>query len=347
MISVATRPFGKTTEGAEVTLFTLRNQCGAYVELMNYGCAIRSIVVPDKNGKKMDVCLGYDTLREYEENDGYLGAVVGRHANRIEKGRFDLNGTAYSLACNNGPNHLHGGARGFDRHVWHAEILPDGICFSRLSPDGEEGYPGNLQVQVAYRWSKENGLTLEYTAQCDRDTLVNLTNHCYFNLNGGGSVLKHMLTVHAQQFLENDAFCLPTGKFCDVVSHAAMDFRRAKPIGRDILQNDCNLRNARGYDHNYVLFPNEKKEAAVLYSADSGIQLRILTDQPGLQVYSGNFLTERIGKNGCIYRERDAVCLETQKFPNALACGFKPAPILRAGERLQTITTYQFSVRRE
>ena len=342
MTKIITKPFGTTSSGEKVTLYRLCNSRGAWVELLDYGCVIHAIVVPDAAGKMTDVCLGYDTLEEYEKNDGCLGAVVGRHANRIAKGEFTLNGQVYHLACNNGPNHLHGGNKGFDRYVWTGEVLEDGVRFSRISPDGEEGYPGNLRVSVIYTWDDENRLTLSYRAESDADTVVNLTNHCYFNLAGKGTVLNQLLQVDADRFTEVDHDCLTTGKVFDVTP--AFDFRRLKPIGQDIGSEDRNLYNGYGYDHNFVFNqPALDHVSACLKCPENGICMEVRTNQPGVQVYSGNFLTERKGKAGQVYHERDAVCLETQHFPNSLACGFEPSAILRKGEILDTRTIYAFS----
>lgn len=343
-MKVTHRPFGVTKDGQSVTEFRLTNRQGAYVELLDYGCTVRSLVLPDAVGKMTDIVLGYDTLREYEERDGCLGAVVGRFANRIGGGKLVIDGQEYLLAVNDGPNHLHGGLRGFDRRVWKADWNEKGITFSRFSPDGEEGYPGNLQIAVRYEWSDNNELTIHYTAETDAATAVNLTNHSYFNLNGSGSVLEHLLQINADQITENDPDCLPTGRFIELADCPAMDFRTTKPVGRDIKIPDQNLRNGKGYDHNYVLrSPGIDREAARLYSPASGITLVCRTTQPGVQLYSANFLTERCGKNGAIYYPRGGVCLETQHFPDAIAKGFVPSPILRPGERLEETTVYAFS----
>ncbi|MEG2633022.1 MAG: aldose epimerase family protein [Oscillospiraceae bacterium] len=345
MITITKESFGKLKTGEEVSLFRMTNCCGSYIEVLDYGCTLKSICVPNRLLSPVDVCLSYDSIAEYEEQDGYLGAVVGRHANRIGNGKFELNGKKYSVACNNGPNHLHGGIRGFDKYIWQAHTDETGVSFSRLSPDGEEGYPGNLNVCVRYGWSENNELSIHYTADTDADTVINLTNHCYFNLNGGGTALEHVLWVNSHSFCENDSNCLPTGRVVDTADCPAMDFTLPKSIGRDINMDDINLKNAGGYDHNYILSERgDNFAAAMLTCPQSGIDMTVSTTLPGIQVYSANFLTERRGKNGSCYSERDAVCLETQFFPNGLACGFEPAPVLKKGDSFDETTRYSFSL---
>lgn len=342
MASISSRSFGETKEGKSVTLYRLTNQKGNYVELLDYGCTVHAIVVSDRNSHPVDVCLGYDTIQEYEKNDGYLGAVVGRHANRIAAGKFTLNGHEYTLACNDGPNHLHGGLRGFNCRIWEASAKAGCLTFSRLSPDGEEGYPGNLRISVTYEWSDQDQLSLVYQAECDKDTVLNLTNHTYFNLAGGGTALSHVLQIDADRFTQNDAYCLPTGVILPV--KGTMDFRKGKPLEQDMESGDPNLEFSHGYDHNYILnSPSLLKSCASLRSNESGICMDVFTDQPGIQLYSGNFLTERRGKAGAAYHIHDAVCLETQHFPNSLACHFDPPAILRANEKFKSVTCYAFS----
>ena len=339
-MSVEMHPFGVTGRGEPVTLYCLRNEGGASVSVLDYGCTVQSLLMPNALGGLTDVVLGYDTLPEYEKNDGYVGAVVGRMGNRVGKGQFTLNGKTYVLAVNDGENHLHGGLRGFDKYVWTAEFGRDTLLFSRLSPDGEEGYPGNLRVTVAYTLTGENELRIVYDADTDADTIVNLTNHSYFNLAGGGSVLDHLLRVSADQITENDDGCLPTGRFLDVAG-TPFDFRTAKPIGRDIEADDDQIRRGHGYDHNFVL---TDRRAAELSCPTTGIRMTLETDRPGVQVYSANWLTSRVGKGGAPIVPRDALCLETQQFPNAMVCPGFPSPVLRAGEHLHTETSYRFGL---
>lgn len=335
-VSVEKKPFGVTKDGESVNTYIIRNDVLA-VEIMEYGATIRSLLVRH-GGKWTDVVLGYDTLREYEENDGYLGACVGRVGNRIGGASFTLNGKTYSLARNDGENHLHGGVRGFDKYVWTAEVLPDGVRLKRVSPDGEEGYPGTLHAAVRYRL-QDGTLVMEYEAFADRDTLCSMTNHSYFNLNGGGSVLDHALQIRAEEFLENSAATLPTGNRLPVAG-TPFDFRVPKRIGQDIGADDIQLRNCGGYDHNFCLTGDP---AAVLRGDVSGITMKVRTTLPGVQLYTANVLTERRGKNGAVYVPRGALCLETQYFPNAMACEGFEKPILRAGESWNHRTTLAFS----
>lgn len=335
-VSVEKKPFGVTKGGEAVNIYCIKNDMLA-VEIMEYGAAIRSLLV-QRGGAWTDVVLGYDTLREYEENDGYLGACVGRVGNRIGGAGFTLNGKTYTLARNDGENHLHGGVRGFDKYVWTAEKLPDGVRFSRVSPDGEEGYPGTLHAAVSYRL-QGNTLVIEYEASADQDTLCSLTNHSYFNLNGSGSVLGHTLQINADEFLENSAATLPTGRRLPVAG-TPFDFRVPKRVGQDIGTDDIQLRNCGGYDHNFCL---TGETAAVLRGDVSGITMTVRTTLPGMQLYAANFLTERRGKNGAVYMPRAALCLETQFFPNAMACEDFEKPILRAGKLWREHTALIFS----
>ena len=250
MMNIERKPFGKTARGEAVTLFEIRTP-ELTARILDYGATVQALLVPDKNGKPVDVVLGHDTIEGYETHDGYLGACVGRVANRLGGAQFTLNGKTYILAKNDGKNHLHGGLRGFDKYVWDAEVLEDGVKFSRVSLDGEEGYPGTLRVSVSYRVAN-GALTITYDAVSDQDTLCNLTNHSYFNLNGGGTALSHTLQIHADRFTENSDQCMPTGKILPV-DGTPFDFRAPKPVGRDIGQDDVQLRNCGGYDHNFCL----------------------------------------------------------------------------------------------
>ena len=339
-MAVSSFPFGTTADGRAVTAYKITNAAGASATLLDYGAAVQSLCVPNKQGGFTDVVLGYDTVAEYETGSGYLGATIGRVGNRIGGARFSLNGVEYALAKNNGENHLHGGLKGFDKYVWDARPGENAVKFSRLSPDGEEGYPGNLSVSVTFTLTDEPALVLTYDAVTDQDTLVSLTNHTYFNLDGGGSVLEHELQVFAERFCENDAGCLPTGKLL-WVEGTPFDFRQPKPIGRDIGADCQQLRRGNGYDHNYVL---SGKKAAVLYSARTGIRLTVETDLPGVQVYAANGLSPRRGKGGSAIDRRYALCLETQLFPNGIHCYGFPSPVLRAGQALHTETAYRFAV---
>lgn len=335
-------PFGTLSDGTEVTAARLETAAGASLTVLDYGATVQSLRVPDRDGRLVDVVLGYDTAAEYEGNDAYLGATIGRVGNRIGGAAFSLNGKSYPLARNDGGNHLHGGVRGFDKRMWRLSVSDGEIVCERLSPDGEEGYPGNLNVRVRFRLTEDNALHIVYDAESDADTLVNLTNHSYFNLNGGGSVLEHRLQVFAERFCEGDAGCLPTGRLLEVAG-TPFDFRTEKTLGAEIEAEDEQLRRAGGYDHNYCL---AGKRAAVLYSEQTGIEMTVETDLPGMQVYSGNFLTKRVGRNGGEINRRDALCLETQLYPNGMNCYGFPSPVLRAGSRLRSETVYSFAVRK-
>ena len=335
-MEIQTRIFGTTAAGETVTAWTLTQGNGMALTLLDYGATIQSLYVPDRNGTPIDVILGYDTIGEYEKNDGYLGATIGRVANRIGHGQFRLDGKTYSLALNDGENHLHGGSQGFDKYIWKVHPEDDSLVCTRLSPDEEEGYPGNLQVSVRFTL-KGNALTLTYEAQTDRTTIVNLTNHSYFNLAGGGSILSHTLQINADRFLENDAGCLPTGKVLDVAG-TAFDFRVPKEIGRDQASGDPNF-SAGGYDHNFLLCG---ADAAMLENRNTGIRMRVATTLPGLQVYSSNFLTPRHGKHGSQMGQYNAVCLETQLYPDGMAHYGFPSPILHVGEVLHSETSFRF-----
>ena len=315
-VSVEKKPFGVTRDGEAVSVYCIGNEALA-VEIMEYGAAIRSLRVH------------------------HGGACIGRVGNRIGGAAFTLNGKDYRLAGNDGENHLHGGVRGFDKYVWSAEMLPDGVRLTRVSPDGEEGYPGTMCAAVSYRLCGDT-LTMAYEASADRDTLCNLTNHSYFNLNGSGSVLGHTLQICAEEFLENSAATLPTGKRLPVAG-TPFDFRAPKRVGQDIGADDIQLRNGGGYDHNFCL---TGETAAVLRGDASGITMTVRTTLPGMQLYTANFLTERRGKQGAIYAPRCALCLETQYFPNAMACDGFEKPILRAGDLWRHCTTLTFSGKR-
>ena len=338
-----TRPFGTTKDGKTVTAFTIENDGGMRAEILDYGCTVRSLLVPDCMGRTVDVVLGYNTVAEYEENGGYLGAVVGRVGNRIGGGRFSLGGKEYTLAVNDRGNHLHGGLCGFDKRMWQGKRNGDELVFSLFSPDGEEGYPGNLSATVRYRLDENNTLRITYDAVSDRDTPVNLTNHAYFNLAGGGTVLGHELQIPADRFLEADENCLPTGRMMPV-GDTPFDFRESKEIGRDISEDCEQLRRGNGYDHNFCLAgKGEWKLAAVLFCRETGIRMTCMTTQPGVQFYSANGLSEREGKKGRM-GVRQGICLETQVWPDAIHHADFPSCVLRAGEELHTQTAYQFSI---
>ncbi len=345
-MSVQVKEFGKTADRRTVSLYRITNRHGAYVEVLDYGCTLHSICVPQQAGTLTDVCLGYDTVAEYEQNDGYLGAVIGRCANRIGAGRFTLHGEEYALAVNDGPNHIHGGRKGFDKVLWDTSVASDRLLFSHCSPDGDEGYPGNLILSVIYAFDDNNVLTLSYDARCDKDTVVNLTNHCYFNLNGQGTgtATDQLLQIHADAFTRTDENGLPTGEILPV-DGTPLDFRHPKAIGRDLDADDENVKNGKGYDHNFVLSGDGMRDVAVLSSEATGIVMTVRTTQPGMQFYSGNLLTQRGGKAGTSYGVRDGVCLETQHFPDAVHHEHFPSTLLKAGEEYHQSTQYAFTTK--
>ena len=336
--------FGHTKTGESVGAYCLENSRGSSVTVLDYGCTVQALKVPNAQGGLTDVVLGYNTVSENEENDGYLGAAIGRFANRIGKSEFTLNGKTHYLARNDGENHLHGGIKGFDKYIWVASEKGNALELTRESPDGEESYPGKLTVKITYELTDSNELKITYDADTDADTVVNLTNHSYFNLNGEGTVLNHNLQVFAEQFTENDEHCLPTGRLFKTEG-TPFDFAEPKQLGRDIDADNVQLHYGKGYDHNFVLEDSAKlKKAAVLYSPETGIAMTALTTLPGVQVYSGNWLSSRKGKNGSHIDRRYAICLETQVFPNAMACANFPSPVLRAGEHFHTETVYRFDL---
>ncbi|MDZ7330564.1 MAG: galactose mutarotase [candidate division KSB1 bacterium] len=344
--------FGQTEDGRIVDLYTLTNSNGVTVQITNYGGIVTSLLVPDKNGKIGDVVLGYDNLDGYLKASPYFGCIVGRYGNRIAKGKFTLNGKTYNLATNNGPNHLHGGVRGFDKVVWQAKPIKSqdavGLELSYLSPDGEEGYPGNLSVKVTYTLTNENALHIDYEASSDQPTICNLTHHSYFNLKDGGAspILDHELMLNADYFTPVDETLIPTGELRPV-DGTPFDFRRPTPIGARINVDDEQIKYGLGYDHNFVLNGNmgELRMVGKLREASTGRVMEIWTTEPGLQFYSGNFLDGSIiGKNGTTYYHRHGLCLETQHFPDSPNHPNFPSTVLNPGEKYQTTTIYKFMV---
>lgn len=345
--------FGALEDGRKVGLFTLANDNGMTVKIIDFGGIIVSIEVPDREGRMADVILGYDDIADYQQNPPYFGALIGRYANRIEDGEFELNGTVYRLLKNDGDNHLHGGGAGFDKVLWDSSVIEeDGIEkleLRYLSGDGEEGYPGNLSVRVLYSLTEDDALQIEYFAETDRDTIVNLTNHAYFNLagHGGGSITDHCLRLYAGQFTPVDSECIPTGEIRPV-KDSPMDFTSMRRIGEGLAREDADeqLRCGLGYDHNYVLDHTGGgiEKAAEVICGRSGRCLTVRTDKPGIQFYSGNHIDAIQGKGGVVYRKRDGFCLETQYFPSSMNNKHFPSPILRKGDQYHFTTVYQFSV---
>ena len=326
-----------TTAGAEVYRYTLENELGFNVSIITYGGAITSLWAPDRNGAFGDIVLGFGSLEDYVSNPRYFGALIGRHANRIAGGRFTLNGVEYQLPKNNGANHLHGGFNGFDKRIWTAKEEGDVLHLSYFSKDGEEGYPGNVEAFVDYRLS-DNELSIEYRASTDRDTIVNLTNHSYFNLKGEGTILKHELTLNADSFTPVSEDLIPTGEIASVAG-TPMDFRDGRAIGSEIGLTES------GYDHNFVLndWDGSLRSAGQLYEPTTGRVLEMLTTQPGIQFYSGNFLDGSfIGKNGVAYVKYAGLCLEPQHFPDAPNHPNFPLTALRPGEEYRQSTVLRF-----
>jgi len=342
-MKTAKRIFGHTPDGREVHIFTLMNKSGITAEITNYGGIVTSLVVPDRDGVPGDIVLGFDTLEDYLAGQPYFGALVGRYANRIANARFELDGKVYQLAANNGNNHLHGGIRGFDKLLWSYEIFDNtaaaSLRLSCLSPNGDEGYPGNLSVVVIYSLTDNNELKIEYKAQTDKSTPVNLSHHGYFNLTGGRkSILGHKLMLNASRFTEINDELIPTGEFVKV-ERSAMDFRKMKSVGKDI------SRVKGGYDHNYVLDENgESILAALIYEPYSGRSIEVFTTQPGVQLYTGNFLDGALtGKNGVVYHKHWGLCLETQHFPDSPNQPSFPDTILYPGEEYNHTAVYRFA----
>lgn len=344
--------FGKMPDGRDVFLFTLRNEQGMEVVLTNYGATVISIHVPDREGRFADVALGYDGLRQYMKGQAYFGCVVGRYANRIAGGRFTLDSTEYQLAVNDPPNHLHGGRRGFGQVLWTAveRQFPEGpaVVMNYTSPDSEEVYPGTLEIQVVYTLTNDNRLKVTYDAITDKTTIVNLTNHTYFNLAGeaSGSVRKQLLMIAADRYTPVDSARIPTGELRDV-SGTPFDFRAPVAIGARIAANDEQLRLGRGYDHNFVLSRNAPGMVLAARAEDpaSGRVLEVRTTEPGVQFYSGNSLNGKVaGKNGKKYPFRGGFCLETQHFPDSPNHPEFPSTVLRPDQKYHSETEYAFSV---
>jgi aldose 1-epimerase len=347
---VTSQPFGNMPDGTPVEIYTLSD--GAFeARIATYGGIVVSLKAPDRNGKVADVVLGFDDVDGYVANfngasDAFFGAIIGRYGNRIAHGSFSLDGKKYSLPLNNGENSLHGGPHGFNNVVWKAKPIENGIELSYLSKDGEAGYPGDLSTVVRYTLVKGN-LRIEYSATTDKNTVVNLTNHSYFNLAGQGDILNHQLTLHASRFTPVDSGLIPTGKLKSVEA-TPFDFRKATAVGARIAANDEQLHLGHGYDHNWVLDSGGGKltEAAELSDPSSGRVLKVLTDQPGIQFYSGNFLDGSIkGKGGKPDELHAALCLETQHFPDSPNHPDFPTTELKAGEHYRTVTVYSLSAR--
>ena len=347
--------FGKTADGRSVSRYFLSNSKGAEATLIDYGASLVSLKIPDRNGKSMDIVLGYDDIAGYEKDKSFFGATIGRYGNRIAGGQLTLNGTTFHLPKNDGPNSLHGGTPGFNKRLWTAvdrsHAGAEVVEFSYTSPDGEEGYPGTLMVKVTYTLPVDkNELKIDYAASCDKDTVVNLTNHSYFNLSGDMSqeILKHEVLLHASEFTPVDSTLIPTGELRPV-KNTPFDFEQSTAIGSRINQDDEQLKFGRGYDHNWVLRRNEHAElqpAAAVFEPISGRVLEVLTTEPGIQFYSGNFLDGSVhGKGGQAYGHRTGFCLETQHFPDSPNHRNFPSTVLKAGQTYRSSTIFRFSTR--
>jgi aldose 1-epimerase len=347
--------FGKTKEGDAIHRYVLHNEKGVEAIVINYGATLVSLKIPDRNGKTADVVLGYDNLEGYEQDKSFFGATIGRYGNRIAKGEFTLDGSAFHLPKNDGPNSLHGGSKGFNKRIWtaadrsraDAEVLE----LTYTSQDGEEGYPGTLKVKVTYTLpARSNELRIDYSATTDKDTFVNLTNHSYFNLSGvvNQEIVNHQLLLHAEKFTPVDATLIPTGEL-RAVAGTPFDFTKATPIGARINQDDEQLKFGKGYDHNWVLKRggNVLQLAAEVFEPASGRVLEVLTTEPGVQFYSGNFLDGTVhGKGGQLYGHRTGFCLETQHFPDSPNHPNFPSTELKPGQAYRSTTVFRFATRK-
>lgn len=347
---IAVAPFGKLKDGTPISLYTMSNGKGITMKVMNYGGIITSLEVPDKTGKLVDVILGYDSLAAYEKQNPFFGALVGRYGNRIGKGKFTLDGKEYSLVQNNNGNHLHGGTRGFDKVVWKIEEVPsdEGVALklSYLSKDMEEGYPGNLNTEVIYTLTEDNTVRFDYKATTDKKTIVNLTQHTYFNLNGGKTdILGHEVAINADHIVAVDEQLIPTGELRPV-ENTPFDFRKPVAIGARINAEDEQIKFGKGYDHCWVLNGEGFRQAAVAYDSTTGIEMTLRTTEPGVQFYTGNFLNGSLtGKGNVVYNQRTGFCLETQHFPDSPNKKEFPSVVLEPGQTYSTQTSYQFSLR--
>jgi len=348
-LNIEQLPFGQMPDGSQVTLFRLTNEAGAVAEISSYGATLVGVIIPDKNGKMTRVVKGFPSVEGYLadlEIGTYLGATCGRYANRINKGRFTLDGEDYQLACNNGENHLHGGPTGYHSKNWAFEVEEDSVVFSLTSKDGEEGFPGNLKMQVRYAWSITNELSIHYSAVCDKNTPLNLTSHAYFNLAGEGDILGHEMKIHADKFVPIHADAIPTGEI-RLVKGGAFDFSEFKAIGQDINADDEQLKNGCGYDHCFVINKKEYGDLALaveVKAPSTGCCLNVWTSLPGVQFYSGNYLRSEVPScDGKPLEYRGAFCLEPEFFPDSPNQSGFPNCILPAGEEFDQTIIYQFS----
>jgi aldose 1-epimerase len=348
---ITSAPFGQTPDGTSVTLYTLKNANGVVATISSYGGLVTSLKVPDRNGVMGDVVLGYDNLAGYLKESPYFGALIGRYGNRIAKGRFVLNGQTFTLATNNGPNALHGGLKGFDKVVWDAKPLMTAqgpaLELRYVSNDGEEGYPGTLTVKAVYTLTADNALRLDYTATTDQDTVVNLTQHSYFNLAGKGDILGHEVMINADRFTPVDATLIPTGELPSVAG-TPFDFRKPTTIGARINDPNEQLRFGGGYDHNWVITKPAGRLTllARVHEPTTGRVLEVLSTEPGLQFYSGNFLDGSItGKGGWVYHFRNGFCMEPQHYPDSPNQPNFPSVVLKPGQVYHNTIIYRFATK--
>lgn len=338
--------FGTTKSGQEARIYRFQNPMGMELTVTDFGATLLGLKVPDKTGRLVDVILGYDCLAAYEGISGtYFGATVGRNANRIGGASFTLGGKTYHLEKNDGNNNLHSGSNGYSFRVWEVEnITETGITFSLYSPDGDQGYPGALTVRVTYTLTAYGSVCIEYGGMPAADTIINMTNHSYFNLNGhdSGSIIQHLLWVDADAFTASDEHLIPTGEILPVAG-TPMDFRVPKTVGKDLDANYSPLLFGGGYDHNWCLNNHGRFcKVAEAQGDQSGIRMQVYTDLPGIQIYTGNFLDHELGKNGVIYQHRQGMCFETQYYPDAVHHSNFPSPVYRAGQEYSTRTEYRF-----
>lgn len=336
--------FGSTAKGEKASLYTLRNKGGIEIGVTDYGAALVKVLIPDKDGKVQDVVLGYDSAKAYEEGGVHFGATVGRVANRIGGACFELNGKIYALTANDNGNSLHGGCDYYNKRMWRAEeVTGQKVIFYLESPDGDQGYPGAVRISVTYELTDDNEIKLHYHAVSDADTLINLTNHSYFNLSGhaSGPVLGQEVFIAADVFTRADAESVPTGEIVPVEG-TPMDFRKYKAIGEAIGADYEALILGQGYDHNWVLKGSGLRLVAGMRSDKTGIVMEVLTDLPGMQFYTGNFLVSEQGKKGAVYSRRHGACFETQYFPDAVHKEHFEGPVIKAGASYDTVTIYRF-----
>ncbi|HEX7858926.1 MAG TPA: aldose epimerase family protein [Verrucomicrobiae bacterium] len=343
MSKIQEENFGTLPDGGAVKRYTLTNRNGLVAKLIEYGAILTELQVPDRNGKMGNVVAGFDNLEQYLGGHPFFGATTGRYANRIAKGKFTLDGNSYQLPINNGPNSLHGGVKGFDKRWWKSEALPEknAVRFRYLSKDGEEGYPGNLDVTVIYTLTEEDTIQIDYSATTDKATIVNLTNHSYFNLAGGGDILNHEIRIAADRYTPVNSELIPTGELAPVAG-TAFDFQAAAKIGSrfDRLTN-----TPRGYDHNFVLKRSGSGLETVCWVSEATTwrRMEVLTTEPGMQLYTGNFLDGKLkGVGGVTYHQHSAFCLETQHFPDSPNHPKFPSTVLRPGEAFRSTTAYRF-----